>query len=64
MRARIRKDSGGCWIGEVYGNWENLLLGTEWTGWNKVTTRCITQFGAKWELNQWKKEHYPEEFDL
>lgn len=64
MRARIVQDSGGCYVGEVYGTWSNWLLGTKWTGWDKVTTRCMTKWGAKLELEAWKKKNCPEEFEL
>lgn len=64
MKARIRKDSCGCYIGEVYGTWENWLLGTKWTGWDKVTTRCMTEWGARKELQQWKEKHCPTTFEL
>lgn len=64
MKARIRKDSGGCYIGEIYGDWSNLLLGTKWTGWNDVTSRCMTKFGARLELDRWKKENCPKEFEI
>lgn len=64
MKVRVRKTSTGMYIGEVYGTWENLLFGTERTGWNKVTTRCFTEWGAKLELREWKKKNCPKEFDM
>lgn len=64
MKARIIKDSGGCYIGEVYGAWSNWLLGTEWTGWERVTSRCMTKLGAKLELERWKQKNFPKEFEI
>ena len=64
MKARIIQDSCGYYVGEVYGTWENWLLDTKWTGWDKVTSRCITKWGAKRELKKWKRQNCPEEFEL
>lgn len=64
MRARIVPVTGGCYVGEVYGTWANWLLETKWTGWNKVTSRCMTKLGARLELETWKRKNYPEEFEL
>ena len=64
MKARIVKSSGGeFWGGEVYGHWGVLGL-FERVGWNRVTEKCYTQWGAKRELMKWKKEHCGEEFEL
>lgn len=51
-------------LGEIYGDWSNLLLGTKWTGWNDVTSRCMTKLGARLELERWKRENCPEEFEV
>lgn len=64
MEARIRKDRKYSYIGEVYGTWENLILGTEWTGWERVTSRCMTEQGARRELKKWKEKNYPTTFEL
>lgn len=64
MRARIVQDSGGCYVGEVYGTCSNWLLGTKWTGWDSVTSRCMTKWGAKLELETWKRKNCPDEFEL
>lgn len=64
MRARIVQDSGGYYVGEVYGAWSNWLLGTKWTGWDRVTSKCWTEWGAKLELKAWKRKNYPDEFEL
>lgn len=64
MRARITRTHAGFYVGEVYGTWENWLLGTKWTGWDSVTSKCWTKWGAKLELEKWKKEHCPDEFEL
>lgn len=64
MKARIiQTHSGGFYEGEVYGTWENIL-GTKWTGWEKVTGKCWTKLGARLELERWKKKHCPEVFEL
>lgn len=64
MKARIKKDSTGCWYyGEVYGTWKNTF--GEWTGWNRVTEFCLTKWGAKRELIKYKEKiEYVEEFEL
>lgn len=64
MRARITKNCFGWYVGEVYGTWSNWMLGTEWTGWNIVTSKCMTRWGAKLELKAWKKRHSANEFEL
>ena len=64
MKARIIKNIDGSYVGEVYGNWSNWLLGTKWTGWESVTSNCMTKWGAKLELERWKRENYPEEFEI
>ena len=58
MKARIVQNNCGYYIGEVYGNWSNSLIQTKWTGWNRVTGTCITKWGARRELEQWKKKNY------
>ena len=64
MKARIIQNDCGYYVGEVYGDWSNSFLQTKWTGWNKVTNSCITKFGAKRELEKWKRNNYPEEFEI
>ena len=64
MKARIRQDAAGYYIGEIYGTWDNWLLGTSRTGWKKVTDVCNTKWGAKRELEKWKDKHCPEEFEM
>lgn len=64
MRARIVKDDYGYYIGEVYGDWSNWLLKTKWTGWNEVTKQCVTKWGAKRELEAWKRKNCPDEFEI
>ena len=63
MKARIIS-SGNCFVGQVYGNWQNLLFGTEWKGWETVTSRCCTRLGAKLELYAWRHKHKIEEFNI
>ena len=58
MKARIIKD-GTFYIGQVYGTWTTYLIGVpvqERTGWKTVTSKCCTEFGAKRELHNWKRE--------
>lgn len=64
MRARISKTSNGMYFGEVYGTWSNWLLGTKCERWGKVTSNCITKWGAMNELQKWKDKHCPDEFEL
>ena len=64
MRARIVKDSGGGYVGEVYGVWTSWIFETRWEGWRSVTTRCVTKWGARLELENWKKENCPDEFEI
>lgn len=62
MKARVLY-SGAFWYGEVYGTWENIFGGKR-TEWRQVTGPCFTKFGAKLELQKWKKENVAEEFDI
>ena len=55
MKARIRKD-GEFWIGEVYGTWSMMFGLYEREGWGRVTERCFTSWGAKYQLYKWEKE--------
>ena len=62
MKARITRN-GGWYVGEVYGTWENWLLGTKWTGWRKVA-ECMTEWGVRRELQKWKEKNCPDTFEL
>lgn len=64
MKVRIIKDCSDFYVGEVYGVWYNRLLETKWTGWERVTNRCMTKLGARIELERWKDKNCPEEFDI
>lgn len=64
MKARIVKDDYDFYIGEIYGTWCNLLLGTKWVGWESVTDKCFTKMGARLELERWKCKNCPKEFDI
>ena len=57
MKARIHKNcpSGLHW-GQIYDK--------ERKGWRTVTIGCITEWGAKRELEKWRKVHCPEEFEI
>lgn len=59
MKARIRQSWSGMWYGEVYADW---FFGG--VGWNKVTAACLTEFGAKIELNRWIRKNRPKEFEI
>ena len=64
MKARIIKDSCDYYIGEVHGIWYNWMLGIERTGWNRVTKRCMTEWGANRELKKWKQKNCPKESEI
>lgn len=64
MKARIIKDIGDFYVGEVYATWSNWLLRIEWTGWRVVTSRCMTKLGARIELERWKQNNFPKEFEI
>lgn len=64
MRARIKETHGGFYVGEVYGTWENWFFGTKRTGWESVTSKCMTKLGARLELEEWKRKHCPDEFEI
>lgn len=64
MKARVRKNIHGYYVGEVYGKWNSSRFNYEWTGWGKVTGDCLTKFGAKIELKRWKENHDPDGFEL
>ena len=63
MKARIIKYNG-FYVGEVYGTWKHLLFDTEWTGWEPVTESCFTKWGAEQRLKAWKRNQYPNEFEI
>lgn len=63
MKARIVKEDN-FWIGEVYGKWDIFFGLEKRVGWGIVTGRCFTKTGAKLELQRWKREHCPDEFEL
>ena len=52
MKARITKPQG-MYYGEVLG----CLFGLSGEQWHKVTSPCFTEWGARRELEKWKKEH-------
>lgn len=56
MKARI-VPSGQMFVGQVYGRWDNILLGTHRYGWETVTSKCFTKLGAKYELRCWKRKN-------
>lgn len=64
MKARIRKNNFGYYFGEIYSAWYNPLFNTEWVGWKKVTSMCMTKLGAKIELKRWKDKNISDEFEL
>lgn len=63
MKARIVRD-GNFWVGEVYGRWYMMLGIYERVGWGSVTGKCYTQWGARRELEKWKRKHCGKEFEL
>ena len=63
MKARIVKPQT-MYYGEVYGEWETIFY-QKWTGWHKVTPACFTKWGARIELEKYKKRNSViEEFEL
>ena len=62
MKARIVKPQS-MYYGEVYCTLESMF-GYESTKWHRVTSACFTEAGARRELKEWKKKHFPEEFEL
>ena len=52
MKARITKPQG-MYYGEVLG----CLFGLSGTQWHRVTPPRFTEWGARRELEKWKKEH-------
>ena len=63
MKARIvQQYSGGLYEGQVYGIWN--FFDKQYEGWETVTGKCFTKLGARYELEKWKKQNCPEEFDL
>lgn len=57
MRARIHKNTpSGLHWGQVYDEKEKR--------WKDVTMGCITEWGAKRELEKWRKVHCPKEFKI
>lgn len=57
MRARVYQT---CKNGMYYGQVWNYKL----EHWSTVTTPCFTEWGAKLELERWKKKNFPEEFEI
>lgn len=55
---------GGFWYGQVYGDWNCLLLNYKWTGWWSVTSGSFTKLGAKYELKKWINKNCPQEFEI
>ena len=41
-----------------------LISGKYEPGWVTVTSSCLTRWGAKRELKQWKRKHYGEEIEI
>ena len=56
MRARIRQyKSGGFYYGQVLLD-SNL--------WITVTSGCFTKWGCRRELDEWKKQHEDEGYEI
>ena len=57
MRARINQPcKNGLYWGQVYDEKRKR--------WKDVTLSCFTRWGAKRELEKWKRQNCPEEFEL
>ena len=57
MKVRIYQPhkNGLCW-GQIYD--EQLKF------WKTVTISCFTKWGAKRELEKWKKQNHSQEFEI
>lgn len=64
MKVRIKRSAAGMYYGEVYGTFENSVLNTGYTGWTTVTPGCLTKWGAERELQKWKDQNAPDEFEI
>ena len=62
MRARIKREHN-FYVGQIYGKWEYGGV-FEKEGWETVTSKCFTKWGARIELIKWKREHVSEEFEI
>ena len=57
MRARIYQPSKyGMYCGQIFDDKHKC--------WKTVTILCITKWGAKRELINWKRLNYPEEIEI
>ena len=64
MKVRIVTTKSGYYVGEVYREWYNWLLGTYGSSWEAVTGKCLTSVGAMLELKLWKKRNTPKVFEI
>lgn len=57
MKARIHKNTpSGLHWGQIYDEEDKR--------WKDVTMGCITEWGARRELEKWRKVHCPKEFEI
>ena len=57
MRARILQPcKNGLYYGQVYDE--------KYKYWKGVTPLCFTEWGAKRELEKWRKQNCPKEFEI
>lgn len=57
MKARIYHPcQSGLYWGQAYNE--------KFKYWENVTLSCFTEWGAKRELNKWRKRNRPEEFEI
>ena len=63
MKARII-ESGCMFEGQVRGESYNIFSGKMESGWVTVTSPCFTRWGAKRELQRWKRKKFGETLDI
>lgn len=63
MKARIRQTASGMYFGEVCKPFDNILPEKQ-PRWKQVTALCFTLYGAEKQLQRWKNQNAPDEFEL
>lgn len=57
MKARIYQPS-------KYGMYYRQIFDDKYKRWKTVTPLCLTKWGVKRELANWKRQNYPEEMEI
>lgn len=69
LKARIIRQEG-MFVWEVWGDElknkeiQHTINYEFKPGWNKVTQKCITEWGCKIELRRWKQAHIIKELEI